>query len=63
MAEKGRYYSAKQLGSSYDMLAPVENVTQINKVINEEYRKVLLEDKNPQKALDDAEAAVNKLLK
>ena len=63
VAEKGRYYSAKQLGSSYDMLAPVENVTQINKVINEEYRKVLLEDKNPQKALDDAEAAVNKLLK
>ena len=62
VADKGRYYSAEQLGSSYDMLAPVENVTQVNDAINEEFRKVLLEDKDPQKALDDAEAEVNKLL-
>ena len=61
-AEKGKYFAAKQLEYSVDLFAPVEDVSQINKIINEEFRKVLLEDKDPQKALDDAEAEVNKLL-
>lgn len=61
-AEKGKYFAAKQLEHSVDMLAPVEDVTQINEVINEQFRMVLLEGKDPQQALDDAEAEVNNLL-
>lgn len=61
-AEKGKYFAAKQLEYSVDLFAPVEDVSQINKVINEEFQKVLLEDKDPQQALDDAEAQVNRLL-
>ena len=61
-AEKGRYLAAKQLEYSENMFPPVENISQINKTINEEFRKVLLQGKDPAKALADAEAAVNKLL-
>ena len=61
-AEKGKYFAAKQLERSVDMLAPVEDVTQINDAVNEQFRMVLLEGKDPQQALDDAEAEVNQLL-
>lgn len=57
------YYAAKQLEISENMFPPVENISKINKAINDEFQKVLLEDKDPAKALADAEAAVNKLLK
>lgn len=60
---KGRYLAAKQLERSRDMFAPVENISEINKTINEEFHKVLLENKDPQKALEDAEAKINQLLK
>lgn len=62
-AEKGKYFSALQLENAVDFFAPAENVSQINKTLNEEFHKVLLENKDPQKALDDAEAKVNELLK
>lgn len=62
-AEKGKYLAAQQLKNSVDLFPPVENVSQINKAINEEFHKVLLENKDPQKALDDAEVKVNELLK
>ncbi|MDH5162199.1 ABC transporter substrate-binding protein [Heyndrickxia oleronia] len=62
-SEKGRYFAAKQLETSRDMFAPVENISEINKAINEEFQKVLLENKDPQKALDDAEDKINNLLK
>lgn len=61
-AEKGRFLAAQQLETSVDMLAPVENVSQINKAINEEFHKVLLENKDPAQAVADAEAVVNSLL-
>ncbi|WP_010269645.1 ABC transporter substrate-binding protein [Paenibacillus senegalensis] len=60
--EKGRYLAAKQLETSVDMLAPVENVSLINKAINEEFHRVLLENKDPAQAVADAEAEVNSLL-
>lgn len=62
-AEKGKYFSALQLENAVDFFIPVENISQINKTINDEFHKVLLEDKDPKKALDDAEAQVNELLK
>ncbi|WP_235918236.1 ABC transporter substrate-binding protein [Paenibacillus lutrae] len=62
-AEKGLYLAAKQLESSENMFPPVENISKINKAINDEFHKVMLENKDPAKALSDAEAAVNKLLK
>lgn len=62
-SEKGKYFAAKQLEYSKDMFAPVENISEINKTINEEFQKVLLENKDPQKALEDAEAKINELLK
>ncbi|WP_129723211.1 ABC transporter substrate-binding protein [Xylanivirga thermophila] len=62
-AEKGKYYSAQQLENAEDFFVPVENISQINKVINEEFHKVMLDNKDPQKALDDAEKQVNDLLK
>ncbi|GIP33026.1 sugar ABC transporter substrate-binding protein [Paenibacillus sp. J2TS4] len=61
-AERGRFLAAKQLEKSVDMLAPVENVSQINKTINEEFHKVLLQGKDPAQAVADAEAEVNRLL-
>lgn len=62
-AEKGKYFSALQLENAVDFFAPAENVSQINKTLNEEFQKVLLEDKDPQQALDDAETKINELLK
>ncbi|WP_010282955.1 ABC transporter substrate-binding protein [Bacillus timonensis] len=62
-AEKGKFYAAKQLDIAKDMFAPVENISEINKAVNEEFHKVLLEDKDPQKAIEDAEAKINELLK
>lgn len=62
-AEKGKYYSAQQLENAEDFFVPVENISQINKVVNEEFQKVMLDNKDPQKALDDAEKQVNDLLK
>lgn len=62
-AEKGKFYAAKQLEIAKDMFAPVENISEINKAVNEEFHKVLLEDKDPQKAIEDAEAKINELLK
>lgn len=62
-AEKGKYFAAKQLDNAKDMFAPVENISEINKAVNEEFHKVLLEDKDPQKAIEDAEARINELLK
>ncbi|MEH7386949.1 sugar ABC transporter substrate-binding protein [Bacillus sp. JJ1521] len=62
-AEKGKFYAAKQLDIGKDMFAPVENISEINKAVNEEFQKVLLEDKDPQKAIEDAEAKINELLK
>ncbi|MFT4416488.1 ABC transporter substrate-binding protein [Fredinandcohnia humi] len=62
-SEKGKYFAAKQLEHSEDMFAPVENISEINKTINEEFHKVLLENKDPQKAVEDAEAKINELLK
>lgn len=62
-AEKGKYYSAQQLENAEDFFVPVENISQINKVVNEEFHKVMLDNKDPQKALDDAEKQVNDLLK
>lgn len=62
-AEKGKFFGAKQLDIAKDMFAPVGNISEINKTINEEFHKVLIDNKDPQKALDDAEAKVNELLK
>ncbi|MFD0867536.1 ABC transporter substrate-binding protein [Paenibacillus residui] len=61
-SERGRFLAAQQLEKSVDMLAPVENVSQINKTINEEFHRVLLEGKDPAQAVADAEAEVNRLL-
>lgn len=60
---KGRYIAAQQLQRSVDLFAPVENISQINKVINDEFHRVLLEDKDPAQALADAERQINELLK
>ncbi|MFF2447425.1 ABC transporter substrate-binding protein [Neobacillus sp. NPDC058068] len=62
-AEKGKFYAAKQLEVGRNIFPPVENISEINKVVNEEFQKVLLENKDPQKALDDAEKRINDLLK
>lgn len=61
-AEKGRYLAAKQLEISENLFPPVENISKINKAINQEFHRVLLENKDPAKAIADAEAEVNKLL-
>ncbi|GIP38056.1 sugar ABC transporter substrate-binding protein [Paenibacillus sp. J31TS4] len=62
-AEKGRYFAVQQLKDSVNNIPPVENISKINKAINDEFHRVLLEKKDPAKALSDAEAEVNKLLK
>ncbi|WP_042458916.1 ABC transporter substrate-binding protein [Neobacillus dielmonensis] len=62
-AEKGKFYAAKQLEIGKNIFPPVENISEINKAVNEEFQKVLLENKDPQKALDDAEKRINDLLK
>lgn len=61
-AEKGKYIAAQQLEKAENTFPPVEEVSEIFKVINEEFQKVLLEDKDPKQALDDAEERVNELL-
>ena len=61
-SEKGRFYAAAQLERAKDMFAPVENISEINKAVNDEFHRVLLENKDPQKAIEDAEARINELL-
>lgn len=61
-SEKGKFYAAAQLEHAKDMFAPVENISEINKAVNEEFQRVLLENKDPQKAIEDAEARINELL-
>lgn len=61
-AEYGLYLAAQQLDIAENTFPPVEEVSEIFKVLNEEFHKVLIEDKDPQQALDDAEAKVNDLL-
>jgi len=61
-SELGHYIAAEQLKYSYDLYAPVENVNRINSIINEEFKLVLLEDKDPAQALADAERRINELL-
>lgn len=61
-ATLGHYIAAQQLQYAADLYAPVENVTRINRVITDEFRRVLLEDKDPAKALQDAERLIDELL-
>lgn len=61
-SEKGKYYSAQQLEQAVNLFPPVEEISKINQTLNDEFRRVLIENKDPQQALDDAEAAINKLL-
>lgn len=60
--EEGLYYSAVNIEHSVDMSPPIEAANSINEILNEEYEEVLLNDKDPQQALDDAEARANELL-
>lgn len=60
--EKGRYYAAEDMDKAVDMAPPIESANEINTILNEQYEEVLLNDKDPQDALDDAEAQVNDLL-
>lgn len=62
VSELGHYIAAQQLQYSTDLYAPVENVTRINRIVNDEIKRVLLEDKDPAKALEDAERLINELL-
>lgn len=61
-SEKGKYFSAQQLEKAVNLFPPVEEISKIHQVINDEFDKVMLQNKDPQKALDDAEAQVNALL-
>lgn len=61
-AEKGKYIVAQQLDNAVNMFPPVEEISEIHETVNEAIHEVLLEDKDPQQALDDAEAKVNELL-
>lgn len=61
-AELGHYIAAQQLQYARDLYAPVENVTRINRIVNDEIKRVLLEDKDPAEALADAERLINELL-
>ena len=60
--EKGLYFSANDKEKAVDMAPPIESANQINEILNEEYEEVLLNDKDPQTALDEAEQKVNDLL-
>lgn len=60
--ESGKYYAAQQLESAENMTPPVEAVSEIYKVIREAFHRVILEDVEPAKALEEAEAEVNSLL-
>lgn len=60
--EKGLYYSALDNEKAVDMSPPIAEANLINEILTEEYEEVLLNDKDPQEALDDAERRVNELL-
>lgn len=60
--DEGLYYSAVNIEHSVDMSPPIEAANSINEILNEEYEEVLLNDKDPQQALDDAETRANELL-
>ncbi|MGP4073941.1 ABC transporter substrate-binding protein [Piscibacillus sp. B03] len=60
--EKGLYYSATNIDKAVDMAPPIGNANEINTILNEQYVEVLINDKDPQQALDDAEEQVNNLL-
>jgi len=60
--EKGLYYSALDIEKAVDMSPPIEQANQINEILTEEYEEVMLNDKDPKDALDDAERRVNELL-
>lgn len=60
--EKGLYYSAVDIDKAVDMAPPIAEANQINEILSEEYEEVLLNDKDPQAALDDAETRVNELI-
>lgn len=61
-SELGHYIAAQQLQYSTDFYPPVENATRIYGIVNDEIKRVLLEDKDPAKALEDAERLINELL-
>ncbi|MBO1004668.1 ABC transporter substrate-binding protein [Pseudogracilibacillus auburnensis] len=61
--EKGLYYSAIDIEKAIDMSPPIAEANQINEILNETYVEVLINDKDPQEALNDAEKQVNDLLK
>ncbi|EGG32834.1 ABC transporter substrate-binding protein [Paenibacillus sp. HGF5] len=60
--DKGRYLAVQQLEKSLDLLPPVENLADINRALNEEFRRMLADDLEPADAVAAAEAAVNELL-
>jgi putative chitobiose transport system substrate-binding protein len=60
--EKGRYLAVNQLDKSFDLFAPVENLADIHRAINDEFKRMLADDLDPAAAVAAAEAAVNKLL-
>ncbi|GGH27535.1 ABC transporter substrate-binding protein [Paenibacillus segetis] len=60
--EKGRYLAVNQLEKSMDLLPPVENLADINRAINDEFKRMLSDDLDPADAVAAAEDAVNKLL-
>lgn len=61
-SELGHYIAAQQLQYSTDFYPPVENATRIYGIVNDEIKRVLIEDKDPAKALQDAERLINELL-
>jgi len=60
--EKGNNVAAQQLDIAIDTTIPTENASEITSVVREEFERVLLEDKDVQEALEDAEAAIEELL-
>lgn len=62
LVEKGRYISAKQLEDAVSIEPPVKDVSRIYDVVKEEFQRVLLEDKDPEAALEDAEEQINQIL-
>ncbi|QKS72848.1 sugar ABC transporter substrate-binding protein [Paenalkalicoccus suaedae] len=60
--ERGRFYAAQQLEDAVNMTPSVEQVSQVNEIIRDSFHRVILEDMDPQVALDQAEAEVNALL-
>ncbi|MFC4025092.1 ABC transporter substrate-binding protein [Oceanobacillus longus] len=60
--ERGRYYAAQSLAIAENMTPATENVAEINDIIHTAFQQVILEDKDPAEALEEAEAAVNNSL-